>query len=573
MKFFIGRRKLFITIGIFIFLLGFFGLAGVVRAASLGDVVNFNVDKGFDASGRTQISSTLVKIGTRLYFYVEKTWWESQTSGKQGEILANLDNLSNEFDANIYPKLTSSFGQEWNPGVDNDPKITVLFESINSTEGGYFREADEYEKLQLPESNEREMLYLSVSNITDPSLKIILGHEFTHLITFNQKNKIFGMEEETWLNEARADYSSTVLGYDNPYIGSNLQQRVNNFIENPSDSVAEWTGTKYDYASASLFTHYLVDHYGVNILTDSLKSKHVGIDSINYALQKSGFTDNFGQIFNNWTIASVLNDCSVGQEYCYLNPDLKNLRISPALDFLPIAGDVSLSVSNVTKNWAGNWQKFIGGNGDLKLDFSSFKDFNFQVPYITEDSAGIHTIKFLKLDKDQKGEINISDFGTDIKSLIIIPSLQTKSSGFDGPELTYPFSYTVKIIRKVTPDDQALMQQLLDQVAVLKQQIAALQGQKNNLSSGSFCSQINNNLSFGMTGGAVSCLQTFLKNQGANIYPEGLITGNFGSLTKSAVIRFQEKYASDILTPVGLSAGTGYVGAQTRIKINQILNS
>ena len=70
----------------------------------------------------------------------------------------------------------------------------------------------------------------------------------------------------------------------------------------------------------------------------------------------------------------------------------------------------------------------------------------------------------------------------------------------------------------------------------------------------------------------VKCLQEFLKNQGMDIYPEGLVTGNFANLTKAAVIRFQEKYALDILTPIGLSKGTGYVGIQTRAKINKILS-
>jgi len=69
----------------------------------------------------------------------------------------------------------------------------------------------------------------------------------------------------------------------------------------------------------------------------------------------------------------------------------------------------------------------------------------------------------------------------------------------------------------------------------------------------------------------VRCLQEFLKNQGPEIYPEGLITGNFLNLTQSAVIRFQEKYANEILTPIGLEKGTGFVGEKTRSKINQIL--
>ena len=265
-------------------------------AANTGDILNFNVEKDFDASARTSVSATLVKTTNNLYFYIEKPWWDSQPQLKQNEILANLGSLSEEFDNKIYPNLTSIFGSEWKSGVDGDNKITILFESMNSSEGGYFRTADEYIKLQLPASNEREMVYLALDRIDDPRLKVFLAHEFVHLITFNQKDKIFKVEEEVWLNEARADYSSTILGYDDIYSGSNLQQRVKDFIESPSDSITEWKGTKYDYASVSLFMHYILDHYGINILIDSLKSKYVGIESINYALQKNGFKENFSQI-------------------------------------------------------------------------------------------------------------------------------------------------------------------------------------------------------------------------------------------------------------------------------------
>jgi len=567
-----------LVVGISFFLTG----PNIAKAANIGDIVNFNVDKGFDSSSRTQIQATLVKISSRLSFYVEKPWWDSQSSAKQNEILSDLDNLSDEFNANIYPTLTSAFGFEWSPGIDNDSRITVLFESMNSAEGGYFREADEYDKLQLPDSNQREMLYLSVLNIDNPNLKIILGHEFTHLITFNQKNKIFGVEEDTWLNEARADYSSTFLGYDSVYEGSNMQQRVKDFIENPSDSITDWTGTKYDYASVDLFTRYLVDHYGANILTDSLKSKYVGIDSINYALQRSGSRDNFSQVFSNWTIALAINDCSQNQEYCYLDKNLSNLKISPSLIFLPLTGDTSLSATNVTKNWAGSWQKIIGGNGNLKLDFSSLVGLNFQVPYIVYDKDNNYSVKSLQLDGNEKGEISIQNFGTNYKSLVIVPSLQTKLSGFDGADLIYPYSFTVSITGKDSDADQVLIQKLSAQIDSLKKQIAAISAQKQtslptptptpNPNQNGVCLQISTDLYFGMANNnQVKCLQTFLKNQGLGIYPEGFVTGNFGSSTKQAVIRFQEKYASDILAPVGLQKGSGYVGGRTRAKINQFL--
>jgi len=301
-------KKIALFIGILLFLV----FAKNVSAASVGDTVKFNVDENFDASSRSEISTTLVKATNDLYFYIEKSWWDFQPPAKQSQILVNLDNLSQEFENKIYPVLTSVFGSEWRPGVDGDNRITILFEAMNNNEGGYFRTADEYIKLQLPASNEREMVYLALDHIDDSRLKVFLAHEFVHLITFNQKNKIFKIDEDIWLNEARADYSSTILGYDDIYPGSNLQQRVKDFIESPSDSITEWSGTKYDYASVSLFMHYILDHYGINILIDSLKSKYVGIDSINYALNRVGYKQNFSEIFTKVFIKSAFTMCRFG---------------------------------------------------------------------------------------------------------------------------------------------------------------------------------------------------------------------------------------------------------------------
>ena len=109
------------------------------------------------------------------------------------------------------------------------------------------------------------------------------------------------------------------------------------------------------------------------------------------------------------------------------------------------------------------------------------------------------------------------------------------------------------------------------QIESLKKQIASLEQSNQNTVA---CTKIYSNLYFDMpNSNEVNCLQKLLKSQGQDVYPEGLVTGNFLNLTRLAVIRFQEKYKAEILTPLGLSSGTGFVGSLTRAKINQLLQN
>lgn len=77
-------------------------------------------------------------------------------------------------------------------------------------------------------------------------------------------------------------------------------------------------------------------------------------------------------------------------------------------------------------------------------------------------------------------------------------------------------------------------------------------------------------LFWGMTNDKdVKMLQECLKWEGS--FPKTQdSTGNFFGLTLKAVSEFQEKYGDDILKPLGLSKGTGYVGLKTREVLNRI---
>jgi len=546
------------------------------RAVQIGDSQNFNIDSSYDLTARSQTTATLRRITSKLYFYIDNGWWQSLDSQKQQEVDKALESLDSEFHNKIYPTLISAFGFEWEPGIDNDKHITILIHPMKEEAGGYFTSGDEHPKLQVPTSNEREMIYLNTNYITSPLAKSFLAHELVHLITFNQKDRLRGVSEETWLNEARAEYVSTLLGYDADYEGSNLQRRVKIFLDKPTDSLTEWLNLRYDYGVVNLFTQYLVDHYGSEILTDSLRSLKVGIPSIDEALQKRGFFEDFSQIFTEWTITVLVNDYKFGQKYYYFNLNLKNFRIVPQVNFLPLIGESSLSVTYTTKDWAGNWQKIIGGKNVLKLEFQGDPRVQFRMPYLVEDFEGKISINFLPLDQNQKGVIYVENFNSKNKSLIIIPSIHTKIFGFDGLENSYQFSFIASTVERTPEQEAELIKKLLVQIEQLKKQITEVQAKIDAIlvSRGqkSTCSKFERDLFFGMMNSQeVRCLQEFLKSQGQEIYPEGLVTGNFLDLTQAAVSRFQEKYNSEILTPLGLQKGTGYVGPATRNKINQLL--
>lgn len=576
-------KKYFLKVFTLIFLS--FLLPLFSQAYSLGQREKFFVDPVYDVNGRSQISAILQKVDKNAYFYIDEDWWNKLDWQKRAEVQNSLNFLSKEFSEKIYPVLTSVFGKEWSPGIDDDEKIYVLIEEMKSKNGGYFREEDEYSFYQNAFSNQKEILYLNTEYITTPLAKSFLAHEFIHLITFNQKNKKYNVEEERWLNELRADYAPAILGYDSDYENSILKKRIEAFLLEPTDSLTEWRDREVDYGIVKVFGHYLVEKYGVNILIDSLRSKEVGIKSINEALVKNNFKNiDFSKIFTDWTIAVLINDCSLGKEYCYSEAGLKNLKILPFLNFLPLRGESNLGVIQKTKNWAGNWFKFIGGFGTLKIEFMGNPENLFKVPYLVEKTDGTSEILYFKLDEYQRGEILIPDFGIKVKSVTIIPTVQSKTSDFTTDELNISYYWSASTIyekKEISkflekPIEEMSKEEILAKIDQLKEILLELENRLKELNNEENLTNcfLDENLYYGMRNNKkVKCLQMFLSFQEDDIYPEKLITGNFLSLTKSAVIKFQEKYSDEILKPLGLEKGTGFVGPKTREKINVMLKN
>ncbi len=546
-----GNKKLIVVFAALFFVLPFF-----VLARSYGEQNKFFIDPDYDKSARESITATIKYVSANAYFYIEDNWFDNLNSEQKAQINKNLEELGKEFDTKIYPVLTETYGSEWRPGIDSDYRITILFHQTKENSAGYFRTGDEYPKIQMPQSNEREMIYLNVNFLGETMAKSYLAHEFTHLITFNQKDRRLEKEEDVWLNELRADYSPTLLGYDAEYLGTNLQNRMKQFREYSTDALVEWTGREEDYGVANVFAQYLVGHYGIEILKDSMSSSYVGMESLNYALKKNKINKDIAQIFIDWTVAVFVNDCSQKKEYCYQHEYLKSLKIVPSLIFLPSTQQSNLSLIYAVKEWSGHWYRIVGGQNGLKVEFAGLSETNFVVPYVIEKSNKIESIGFLSFDKSGKATIKLPDFGEEDQSFTLIPSISKSYSGFSDSQPFWRFSLDISTFENNNGDipiSQMTKEQLKAKITELMAQLNILIAELNKLKGTAVYSGVPSTFSFaktlqqGMSSDDVKYLQIILNSSAdtkiaaSGVGSPGNETNYFGSLTKAAVIKFQNK--------------------------------
>ncbi|MEA3453064.1 MAG: hypothetical protein U9Q96_01875 [Patescibacteria group bacterium] len=135
----------------------------------------------------------------------------------------------------------------------------------------------------------------------------------------------------------------------------------------------------------------------------------------------------------------------------------------------------------------------------------------------------------------------------------------------------------------IVPISEMTATQLRARIQDIMAQLQILMTELVNLKGGATYSGIPSTFSFtrnfklGMSSIDVKYLQIMLNASAetrvasSGVGSSGKETNYFGSLTKAAVIKFQNKYSSSVLAPVGLSRGTGFAGSSTRGKLNSLL--
>lgn len=423
-----------------------------VFAFSLGEKITFNIEEKNDIQQRKQISAEAFYQSENAEFFVADDYLGTLDIFSRQIFSNNLIKLASEFDNVIYPKETGFFGSEWNPGIDNNSRIAILLTQMINLTGGYMRTQDEFLKTEVPESNERELIYLNVLNVGKNQDKSFLSHEFQHLISFNQLEKRLNKNDDVWSNELRSEYAPTFLGYNASLETSFLKQRLEDFKKNPTDSITEWKNELTDYGSVSLFGHYLADRYGEGIIPELLKANSVGIEGVEEIFKSKNIIGDFADLFFDWEIANYLNDASINEKWGYKNLFLSkkfNIPASTVINQYPYSSVFSL------KDWQPQWIKFEKGwpptASNLKLEFER-PDFasSFKIAYLTFEENG--TVVFNKFEMNGKTEsVFVKDFGGKIKSILVLPLSQKKKTKFSENESIWDLTIRADFLKTTQP--------------------------------------------------------------------------------------------------------------------------
>lgn len=274
----------------------------------VGDKQSFTISS---VTGGTnyEVSATLVLSLDHVLVYVADDVQVDQQA---------LERDARRFNDQIYARNRELFGSEWTPGIDGDPRLTILNGNIEGA-GGYFSSSDEVPKSVNRFSNEREMFYINVLAYPPgtPDYLRTLAHEFQHMIAYNEAER-----PEVWFNEGFSQLAEELNGF--------TQASVNvapAYLIDPDLQLTDWgddpqTSTPH-YGASYLFMSYFYQHYGDNLRLNDLMRGGAG-ERLELFADAARRIDpqvaDFGDLYADWSVANTLNDPRIdGGRFAYTN--------------------------------------------------------------------------------------------------------------------------------------------------------------------------------------------------------------------------------------------------------------
>ena len=398
------------------------------------------------------VDATLRVVGKFCYIFVEDSQWQRTVTPLAVEKIRRAFDESTPADANrgIYQIETAVFGNP--PDIDNNPRIYILlldvrdfYNSRGDYVAGYFSPVNQqHGVIRDPNSgvsfhsNEIELLYIDTHPLQaeTPEGIGVVAHEFQHLIHWNNDPN-----EDIWVNEGCSDYAMFLCGYS-------VDVHLRPFEREPDTSLINWPAGMQSqlahYGAAYLWMLYLHEHYGgVRTIANLVRNPANSIASINSTLKSMGYTKSFSQIFSDWKIANYIDDINLDNGiygYQYANP-----RVTAEPRSYPID-----STNNHVNAWAADY--ILVSNrilfGSLRVNFLSNPAYHYDVKMIEYRYGKPSAVRDMRLNASGIGQLTVSNYGTEVNQIVIVPSLQPASNVSGNIAATY--SYSAKLAVKVT---------------------------------------------------------------------------------------------------------------------------
>ncbi len=229
----------------------------------------------------------------------------------------------------IYDYLTLIYGSEWAGEkshfinmINPKGKINILlYRFDSSTKVGYFSPKDLFLKEQVPASNQKLIIYLNSTYLegflpNTALLKSTLVHEFTHMVSYYQRNIIKGINDAKWFKELMALASEDLLAFNLHtngirnviYYDGSAGDRGNkgifcNYNRACNSSIFIWDN-KFGYAKEAAFAAFLLRNFnGPYILEKLAHSNKKDIEALKEATKSDIYT-----LMQDFGIAVVLSD-------------------------------------------------------------------------------------------------------------------------------------------------------------------------------------------------------------------------------------------------------------------------
>lgn len=302
----------------------------------VGDIETFWVSDNIDDTNYT-ITAKLRYAGPVVLMYVD-------TAVEADIDQADIERSAKEFETKIYPRDRALFGEERSPGVDGDPRLTILNTAVRGA-GGYFSSADSVVKAVNRFSNEREMFVIGIDSypIGSDAYASTLAHEFQHMIEWNQARR-----SPSWFNEGMSTLAEDLNGYVDHGTAAL-------YLANPDVQLTTWSSdaaqTGEHYGTSQLFMRYFYEHYaGDKGLAELIKADAGNNLEVfaQMAARKRPDIKTFADLYADWAVANLLNDPSIADgRYAY--------RLLPGTAALsPVrSGDVITTVSQFGVDYLG----------------------------------------------------------------------------------------------------------------------------------------------------------------------------------------------------------------------------